>query len=300
MFRMPVVVGVDGSEGSMRAAEWAAREAVRRKVPLRIVSAPAPLPQMRSPHVAEAAVANALRGMAARNLDLALERVGEVAQVPLIETGLLAGPVAVAVADCGRGASMLVLGARGYGGFSAMMLGSVSRYSATHAPCPVVVVREETTAVQREVAVGIGDPEDAQRTLAFAFEEAELRGAELLVVHALYWVPPTLQARADPAYDPELVSAAATGHLEEMLSTWQEKYPTVKVFPEVVQAHPARVLSSLSARADLTVIGKHTGAEPRVYPECRAQPRSRPGRGRSQCAGVAGGRRRTGPGQARA
>jgi nucleotide-binding universal stress UspA family protein len=122
----------------------------------------------------------------------------------------------------------------------------------------VVVVREETTAVQREVVVGIGDPEDAQGTLAFAFEEAELRGAELLVVHAVDCIPPVLQARADPAYDPELVSAAARGQLEDMLSAWQEKYPTVKVFPEVVHAHPARVLASLSARADLTVIGKHT------------------------------------------
>ncbi|HEY6787242.1 MAG TPA: universal stress protein [Trebonia sp.] len=258
MARMPVVVGVDGSEGSMRAAEWAAREAMRHKVPLRIVSAPGPLPQMQSPQVPKVTVVNALRGMAARNLAQAVERVGKVAQGPLIETGLLSGPPAVAVADCGHGASMLVLGARGSGGFGAMMLGSVSRYSATHARCPVVVVQEETTAVQREVAVGIGDPEDAQATLAFAFEEAELRGAELLVVHAVYWIPPILQARADPAGDAELVSAAARGQLEDMLSAWQEKYPMVKVFPEVVHAHPARVLASLSARADLTVLGRRT------------------------------------------
>jgi nucleotide-binding universal stress UspA family protein len=203
-------------------------------------------------------MANALREMATRNLSLALERAGEVAQVPRIETGLLCGPPAVAVADCGRGASMLVLGARGSGGFGAMMLGSVSRYGATHAHCPVVVVREETTAVQREVAVGIRNPEDAQGALAFAFEEAELRGAELLVVHAWHWFPPGPRAKADPEYDPELVSAAARGQLGDMLSAWQAKYPTVKVSPEVVHAHPARVLASLSARADLTVVGMRT------------------------------------------
>jgi hypothetical protein len=43
-----------------------------------------------------------------------------------------------------------------------------------------------------------------------------------------------------------------------MLSAWQEKYPTVKAIPDVVHAHPARVLASLSARADLTVTGKRT------------------------------------------
>jgi nucleotide-binding universal stress UspA family protein len=237
----------------MRAAEWAAREAVRRKVPLRIVSAPAPLPQLPSQYVPKVAALNALRGMAARNLGRALERVGEVAQGLSVETSLLSGPPAVAVTDCGHGASMLVLGARGSGGFGAMMLGSVSRYGAAHAPCPVVVVREETMAVQREVVVGIHDLEDGQGVLAFAFEEAALRGAELLVVHAWYWILPILPAKADPA----LISAAAKGQLEDMLSAWQEKYPTVRAIPDVVHAHPARVLASLSARADLTVIGKH-------------------------------------------
>jgi nucleotide-binding universal stress UspA family protein len=264
MCRMPVVVGVDGSEGSLRATEWAALEAVRQELPLRIVSAPAPLPQMRSPYMSEATVGNALRGMAARGLGLAVDRASEVAQGLRIETDLLSGPPAVAVADCGHSASMLVLGARGSGRFGAMMLGSVSRYGAAHAPCPVVVVREETTAVQREVAVGIRDPEDAHGTLAFAFEEAALREAELLVVHAVHGIPRGLHAKAGPEYDPELVLAAARGQLEDMLSAWQDKYPKVRVFPDVVHAHPAQVLASLSARADLVVIGKRAAPGPIV------------------------------------
>src|SRR4029077_16180238 len=98
---------------------------------------------------------------------------------------------------------MLVVGARGAGGFAAMMLGSVSRYVAAWAPCPVVVVREETTAVHREIAGGIRDPEEATGTLPFAFEEAALRGADLVAVHTWYWLPVAPRApRPAPALPP--------------------------------------------------------------------------------------------------
>ena len=189
MATKPVIVGVDGSEESLRAVEWAALQARRHGSSLRIVSAPAELPRMHAYHASPAEIAAALRGIAARALDAAITRSEEVAPGLLIETGLLSGPPAVAVADSGSGASMLVVGARGAGGFAAMMLGSVSRYVAAWAPCPVVVVREETTAVHREIAVGIRDPEDGTGTLAFAFEEAALRGADLVAVHTWYWLP---------------------------------------------------------------------------------------------------------------
>ena len=234
MFR-PIVVAVDGSEGSLRAAEWAAREAARRTAPLRIVSAPGPQPRMRTYQPSPGTVANALRGIAARALAAAVERATEVAPGVVIDTGLLAGPPAVAVSDSGAGAQLLVVGARGAGGFAALALGSVSRHAATCAPCPIVVVREDTMAVHREIVVGVRDPDDADDTLGFAFEEAALRGANLTAVHA----------------------AAAERHLEAALRGWQQKYPDVSVSTDVVRSHPARVLASLSARADLVVIGRH-------------------------------------------
>jgi nucleotide-binding universal stress UspA family protein len=178
-----------------------------------------------------------------------------------IETGLLSGPSAVAVADSGSGASMLVVGARGAGGFAAMMLGSVSRYVAAWAPCPVVVVREETTAVHREIAVGVRDPEDVTGTLAFAFEEAALRGADRVAVHTWYWLPVTSQASGPAGAlrppDPAQISAEASRHLAAALEQWHGKYPEVRVRQDIVRGHPARVLASYSARADLVVIGRH-------------------------------------------
>jgi nucleotide-binding universal stress UspA family protein len=256
-----VTVGVDGSEESLRAVEWAALEARRHAWPLRIVSAPAVMPRMHAYHASPAEIATALRGISARALDAAIIRSEEVAPGLPIDTGLLSGPPAVAVADSGADASMLVVGARGAGGFAAMILGSVSRYVAAWASCPVVVVREETTAVHREIAVGVRDPEDVTGTLAFAFEEAALRGADLVAVHTWYWLPtalpPSGPAGALLPPDPAQISAEAARHLAAALEQWHGKYPEVRVRQDIVRGHPARVLASYSARADLVVIGRH-------------------------------------------
>ncbi len=266
MAAKPVVVGVDGSEESLRAVEWAALEARRHSLPLRIVSAPALVPRTHAYNAAPAAIANALRGISARALESAITRAEEVAQGLPITTGLLAGPPAVAVAESGSEASMLVVGARGAGGFAAMVLGSVSRYAASRAACPVVVVREESMAVHREIAVGIRDPQDTAEALAFAFEEAALRDADLVAVHTWYWFPAALHlpalhlpaggAELRPA-DPDLIAAEAASSLAAALSGWREKYPDVRVRHDIIHGHPARVLASYSARADLVVLGRH-------------------------------------------
>ena len=261
MTTKPVVVGVDGSEGSLRAVEWAALEAKRHSSPLRIVSAPSLVPRMHAYNASPAAIASALRGIAARALDAAITRSEEVAQGLSITTGLLSGPPALAVAESGAEASMLVVGARGAGGFAAMTLGSVSRYAATRAPCPVVVVREESMAVHREIAVGIRDPQDTDQTLAFAFEEAALRHADLVAVHTWFWFPSALHPSAEATElrptDPDRIAAEAASSLAAALKGWREKYPGVPVRHDIIRGHPARVLASYSARADLVVLGRH-------------------------------------------
>jgi nucleotide-binding universal stress UspA family protein len=261
MATKPVTVGVDGSEESLRAVEWAALEARRHGSSLRIVSAPAELPRLRAYQASPDEIAAALRGIAARSLGAAITRSEEVAPGLPIETGLLSGPAAVAVADCGSGASMLVVGARGAGGFVAMMLGSVSRHVATWAPCPVVVVRDEATAVHREIAVGVRDPDEVTGTLGFAFEEAALRGADLVAVHTWYWLPAAPSAAGPAAAlrppNPGQISAEAARHLAAALEQWHGKYPEVRVRQDIVRGHPARVLASYSARADLVVLGRH-------------------------------------------
>lgn len=263
MATKPVIVGVDGSEESLQAVEWAALEARRHSWPLRIVSAPALVPRLHAYNASPAAIANALRGISARALGAAITRVEEVAPGLPVTTGLLSGPPALAVAESGSGAAMLVVGARGAGGFAAMVLGSVSRYAASRAPCPVIVVREESMAVHREIAVGIRDPHDVTEALAFAFEEAAARDAELVAVHAWYWFPSGLHVPAlGPAGeirsgDPDRISAEAASGLAATLERWRDKYPGVRVRHDIIHGHPARALASYSARTDLVVLGRH-------------------------------------------
>lgn len=144
-----------------------------------------------------------------------------------------------------------------------MILGSVSRYAASRASCPVIVVRQATMAVHREVAVGVRDPHDADGALTFAFEEATARRADLVVVHAWHWFPSALVGQADrdgtaqAPMHPEQISAEAARVLSSALDGWREKYPDVRVRQDVIRGHPARVLANYSARADLVVIGRH-------------------------------------------
>ena len=192
MSAKPIVAATDGSEEALRAVDWAAREAVLRGAPLRIVSAADLLPRMvgSQGHSDYQTVSDVIRSDSDVALTNAAARAAKVAPDLLIDTDHLAGGPAEAVTAAGSGALMLVVGSRGVGAFTATILGSVSRYAATHASSPVVVVRDEVTAAQRQIVIGISSPEGNAAALTFAFEEAALRKASLIAVHA--WHTPQL------------------------------------------------------------------------------------------------------------
>jgi hypothetical protein len=121
---------------------------------------------------------------------------------------------------------MLVVGSRGVGGFAAMVLGSVSRYAATHASCPVVVVREAAESARRQVGIGIGDLENTA-SLTFAFEEAALRQASLIAIHSWHLPDPDI-SRAGLAFPGPAGYAAETEtakRLEQLLDDWRGQVP---------------------------------------------------------------------------
>jgi nucleotide-binding universal stress UspA family protein len=263
----PIIAATDGSEDSLRAVEWAAREAVLRSAPLRVVSVLAMPPQVTSDPTRRQNVAALIQDSARQSLANAVRRATDVAPGLTVGTRVLSGRPGPALAEAGAGASMLVVGCRGTGGFAAMTLGSVSRYVATHARLPVVVARQETVAVHREIVVGVRDPGEVDAALEFAFAEAALRNARLLAIHAWYWFLPAIRPleavgeRLRAVLDPHEVSAAASVCLDESLAGWRNKYPAVEAGWEVVHAHPGRVLAGASARADLVVLGGHPGGD---------------------------------------
>jgi nucleotide-binding universal stress UspA family protein len=250
MAAKPVVVGVDGSDGSLRAVEWAAQEAGRRKSPLRIVTVAAMPPRMQTeapPLPGEPTnVADELRGFSARALGAATTRAEEVAPGLLIDTDMLTGAPDEAITDSGSGAQLLVVGARGMSGFAALILGSVSRYVAAHAPCPAIVVRTDVPAdaneVHGEIVVGVRDIRQATEAVAFAFEEAALRGAGLVVLHS------------EHGHDGGQQASAA---LTEALGGWRDKFPAVAARTEIVRGHAGQALAEYAGHADLVVIGRH-------------------------------------------
>ena len=261
MSAKPIVAATDGSAESLRAVEWAAREAALRGAPLRIVSAAELLPRMMETHQGPDVdtVSDVLVQERDAALTAATERAAKVSPDLLIDSDHLAGAPAVAVTEAGSGALMLVVGSRGSGAFTALVLGSVSRYAATHASCPVVVVRDEVAASHRQIAVGIGDPDSSTAALTFAFEEAALRQAALLVVHA--WTRPEVGmekpywALSDPSAHATETKLAQ--RLTALIDDWRARYPDVQVSQDVLFGHAGRALAGLSARTDLVVIGRH-------------------------------------------
>ena len=252
MATKPVIAGADGSQESLRAVEWAAREAVLRGTSLRVVTIAVLPPRMTPNPATPATVAGTIEHSMSQALATAAQRAAAVEPALSVDTELMNGSPDEILVEIAPDAAMLVLGSRGSGGFSALVLGSVSRYVATHAPVPVVVAREETTAADREIVVGVRDPGQAAAALEFGFQEAALRQARLLAVHARSG---TFSGRRED-------QAEETGRLESAVTTWREKFPEVEARSEVMHAHPGRVLAGSSARADLVVLGRHGPGEP--------------------------------------
>jgi nucleotide-binding universal stress UspA family protein len=253
-----IVVGTDGSEPSLRAVEWAARDAALREVPLRIVSV-APLNRDLDLFTRPAAYSAAVRETADKALDDAAATASMAVPGLTIDTVLRTGEPALVLAQAARRATLLVVGSGGHASrFAGMALASVSRYLAAHAPCPVVIDRGEPADPGHQVVVGIRDLHDSEAPLAFAFEEASHRGAHLVAVRAWYWLPPAGAAATIIA--PAQASAEALTRLYRLLEPWQEKYPDVELGEEIIHAHPGQALLDLTASASLLVLGRRPGS----------------------------------------
>ena len=135
---MSVVVGVDGSAGSVRALKWAAEEAKARKTVLKVVFAWSFLDQPQGtfdPNYGE-------EQARARLDEILASHAADLDGVD-VERLVVNDLPASALLDQAKGADALVVGSRGLGGFRGLLLGSVSQQVANHAPCAVVIVPGE-------------------------------------------------------------------------------------------------------------------------------------------------------------
>jgi len=251
----PVVVGVDGSGSAYQAVEWAAAEAARRGVALRLVSAfswtTSDHPVRHDGRVAQYRdqLLEAARHGLSRAARIAEDTSPGIETAPQVEIG---APIEVLGSEARR-AQLLVLGDRGLGGVTGLVLGSVAVALAARGACPVVIVRGETRNTDGPVVVGTDGSPVSEAALGFAFDAAAVRGAELVALHA--WSPTAVDKALEPMMDWDAVADEEDAVLAERLSGWGQKYPQITVRRSVVRDGAARALVDASRGAQLVVVG---------------------------------------------
>lgn len=271
-----ITVGLDGSLESRAAAEWAAREAALRRIPVRLLHVWQPVPERmaRAPlpgaethqYWAERIPREAAEGLRLRH--------------PGVEVSIeqRAGAPAEVLPDAARDAELLVLGSRALSGLTGFLIGSVGQSVVARAEVPVILVRAGEQAADEHVKDPVGIPSAAtgfrpvvvgldtgspdETVLAFAFEEAQRRVAPLTVLRA--WNLPSSQIYALAAgYDPrEDLARVQAEALTEALLPWREKYPDVEVTEASRLGSPAGHLVDAARDASLVVVGRRIRRSP--------------------------------------
>jgi nucleotide-binding universal stress UspA family protein len=255
--RRPVTVGLDGSAESMAAAHWAAREALRRGLPVHLVHAwgwhpqlPAPL-DIEAKSRAERTVHEARTALRTAYPELVLteEKTTESADAALL--------------DRAEKAEMLVLGSSGHSAVTGFLLGSVGQQILARAKGPVVMVRANEHADDerkgKEVVVGLQELDRAaEPLLRFAFTAADARGTGVRAVHT--WNVPS-EIRYDPDALRLVDEDGAMADREERALTgavrpWQRRFPRLRVVQQVARGSPGEELIEAAPGAAMVVVGR--------------------------------------------
>ncbi|MFE2092345.1 universal stress protein [Streptomyces sp. NPDC059460] len=271
-----VTVGLDGSPESRAAAEWAAREAKLRGLPLRLVHVwePVPEPMAQAPflgaetqqHWSERIPRETAEGLRLRHPGVH------------VDMEQISGRPTDALAKASKDAELLILGSRGLSGIGGFLVGSVGMAVIARIETPVVLVRAGEQAADehepdpagipsaatayRPVVLGLDTGHSDDAVIAFAFEEATRRGTALRVVHG--WNLPPYFAYGLPA-DPELnaeLGRQEAAALTEVLRPWRQKYPDVEVVEESRSGSPANHVIDASRDASLVVVGRRIRRSP--------------------------------------
>jgi acyl-CoA dehydrogenase family protein 9 len=195
-------------------------------------------------------------------LSAAADWVRRAAPALEVSTDLTADRPAAALIEASREAALLVVGHRGLGGFTGLLVGSVGVQVAAHAACPVVIVRDNDDdsdsfgQAVSEVVVGVDGSDLSSLAIDFAFTHAALHGLGVTAIHA--YQLPALTAPSDAWLVATDVDGWHEDHarvLADTVAGLDDRYPDVPVRQKVVRGAPAAVLVAESAGAALTVVG---------------------------------------------
>lgn len=257
----PVVVGVDGADSALSAVRLAAREAVARSRPLRVVHAFI-WPKTRAPlgPSPSGPPEGGLRNQAERIVAEAIEEARRAEPGVAVTGAVVDGAPAAVLIEEAHHAGLLVLGNRGLGGFAGLLIGSVAVQVTAHATCPVLIARgneaEDNRDGDRPVVVGVDGSPLSELAVKQAFREAQQRGTGLIAVHA--WSGPVSTGPGDMlplVYDVEALRQEEEVLLAQAIAGWVERCPDVPVTRRLVRGPAARALIAESATAQLVVVG---------------------------------------------
>lgn len=240
---LPVVVGVDGSDGSLSALGWAAAEAATAGADLRVVTTV-------SDHASGHTRRHAERAVAAW-----VDQVSAVASPEHVSGTVVSGSPEHALVDEVGQARMLVVGKRGLGAIPRLLVGSTSLWVAGRSPVPVAVVPtawDQAAHRTEPVVVGLDPERPHHQLLHLAFRRAHRLKVPLVVVHG--WEPRS----STPEEDRESEEAASHAAFEASVLPWQDRFPDVEVRAEASSHHPAvAVLAAMERGAQLAILGRH-------------------------------------------
>lgn len=253
-----VVVGTDFSASSDVAVQYAAELASRRDAPLRLIHA------HENPLIAYTGIGMAVPYMSGEDavvdyIDVQLKQTAEALRHDYpglhdIDARRIEGPPASVLIHASVGALATVVGCRGVGGFSELLLGSVSSQVATHAHGPVIVIRPPDHAARPHMAgpvlVGYDGSPASQAALEFAAAEAISRGTRLIVAH-VYWAEPWQDAETT-----QTIRQAAQILTEQGVLAVSKRHPELAVYGRTILDPDAEhALTMATKEAALTVVG---------------------------------------------
>ncbi|WP_460862713.1 universal stress protein [Nocardiopsis coralliicola] len=258
-----IVVGIDGSETSRAALDWAADAAQRRGMRLAAVHALS-MPEVAMPFAAAVRInpSQEITDRVSVLLTAAAERVAERHPGVRMRSEYSLQDPAPALIGAAEGAAMAVVGSRGLGGVGSLFLGSVGDRVAAHAAVPVVVVPPGAafdTPRAGRITVGVDGSEHAAAALRFALAEAAASGAAVAAVYAWqlpvpFTVPPV--AADEPAFDRDAFAAAALERAQAAVDGARTAATeSVPVEISVVEDQAANALLQASRGTDLLVVG---------------------------------------------